>query len=94
MVICFCKIFFRSYTPLPYLTDDYKRLICYKVHDQKKFEMAGDLSFNAIIREFTLRYDYNDGEIFIVDVANCSSSIISKFRLNVYADSNDLIMVR
>ncbi|XP_044749341.1 uncharacterized protein LOC123310046 [Coccinella septempunctata] len=81
-----------SHIPIPMLTDEYKRLVFFTVNDVDAYEMDTDLNFNAVIREFLLRYDYNDGEIEILDLRNCPSSIIRKFRVNIYADSIQLIL--
>lgn len=55
--------------------------------------MARDLNAVTIMREILQRFDYNDGELHIMDMRNCSTSIITKIRVNVFADINDLIMV-
>ncbi|XP_044749342.1 uncharacterized protein LOC123310047 isoform X1 [Coccinella septempunctata] len=81
-----------SHIPIPILTDEYKRLVFCAIHDVNAFEMDTDLNFNAVIREFFLRYDYNDGEIVVIDLRNCPSSIIRKFRVNICADGIQLIL--
>ncbi|XP_045480634.1 uncharacterized protein LOC123685097 [Harmonia axyridis] len=79
-------------TPLPVLTDGNKRLLIYRIYDAKSFEMAIDLNCQAIMREVQQRYDYNDGEIQIIDLRNCPISILSRFRLNVFDDGQFLIL--
>ncbi|KAL3285520.1 hypothetical protein HHI36_000051 [Cryptolaemus montrouzieri] len=77
-----------SYIPIPKLTENYERIIIGKIYNPEKWELARDIANGLILREFLSRYDYNDGEIFVVDYSNCpSSTIFSVMRANVLADA-------
>ncbi|KAL3267228.1 hypothetical protein HHI36_011362 [Cryptolaemus montrouzieri] len=82
----------QFYIPLPKLTDDFARIVISRIKNEDEYDMLREFGGGLYLREFTSRYDYNDGEIFIFDFSNCSSSSISKFRVNIFADGMACIL--
>ncbi|KAK9873300.1 hypothetical protein WA026_021789 [Henosepilachna vigintioctopunctata] len=76
------------YFPLPNLTDKFYRIVVGKIFDQEEWNLKRDAA-NAIFgREILIRFDYNDGEILLLDYTNCTITLLSKLRLNVNGHSS------
>ncbi|KAK9873309.1 hypothetical protein WA026_021801 [Henosepilachna vigintioctopunctata] len=83
----------QFYIPMPELTDDLYRVFIAKVWDEHKYDMASEHSNLLILREFCSRYDYNLGEIYILDLSEISAmQIISKLRVNILAEGVEMIL--
>ncbi|KAL3285523.1 hypothetical protein HHI36_000054 [Cryptolaemus montrouzieri] len=81
------------YVPMPKLTENYERIVIGKVFDDEKWDLSRECTNGLILREFLARFDYNEGEIFIMDYSNCSAAkILSMMRANVIADVMTIVL--
>ncbi|KAL3285522.1 hypothetical protein HHI36_000053 [Cryptolaemus montrouzieri] len=82
------------YVPIPKLTDNYERILLGKIDDPEQWDVERECSNVLILREFLMRFDYNEGEIFIMDYSTCSTAkILSMLRANILADTFNVIFI-
>ncbi|KAK9873302.1 hypothetical protein WA026_021791 [Henosepilachna vigintioctopunctata] len=81
----------QFYIPLPQLTDDFHRIIVSKIWDQETWDIKRDFANGLAVREFWSRFDYNNGEIILFDLTDCSVHLLSKLRINVLSDFLEIV---
>ncbi|KAL3267226.1 hypothetical protein HHI36_011361 [Cryptolaemus montrouzieri] len=82
------------YTPLPKLTNSFKRILLGRLFTNKNdYDLVKDVSGALPLREFLTRFDYNDGEILIFDHREITAlHFLSSYRANVFADILELAL--
>ncbi|KAK9873253.1 hypothetical protein WA026_021743 [Henosepilachna vigintioctopunctata] len=76
----------QFYIPILKLTDEFYRIMIGRIWDEEKWDIKREFSNTAILREFSSRYDYSNGDIIVMDFYECSMKLVSKFRANVISD--------
>ncbi|KAL3285524.1 hypothetical protein HHI36_000055, partial [Cryptolaemus montrouzieri] len=81
------------YIPILKLTENYERIVIGKISDPEKWDPIREYSNALILREIFARFDYNEGEIFVIDYSNCSSTkILSVLRPKNVGDILSMVL--
>ncbi|KAL3285519.1 hypothetical protein HHI36_000050 [Cryptolaemus montrouzieri] len=77
----------QFYYTIDKATENFERVVISKITDEQNYDIVKDLGQGLMVLDLLSRFEYSTGDIFIIDLTECSAQIATKLRLNALFDA-------